>query len=105
MVDKVVSFFRQANSMKNPKSIRALFAFPGFSASSKLVGVFGDRYARVIQLKRRKKQLVALTVVTGAEAVTTRGSCGCETSRWLDGEFIWSSNAGGSVVRGAMACM
>ena len=40
--------------MKNPKSIRALFAFPGFNASSKLVGKFGDRYARVIQLKRRK---------------------------------------------------
>ena len=34
--------------MKNPKSIRALFAFPGFNASSKLVGKFGDRYARVI---------------------------------------------------------
>jgi len=40
--------------MKNPKSIRVLFAFPGFVASSKLAGVFGDRYARVIQLKRRK---------------------------------------------------
>ena len=26
--------------MKNPKSIRALFAFPGFNASSKLVGKF-----------------------------------------------------------------
>ena len=40
--------------MKNPRSIRALFALPGFTATSKLVGVFGDRYARVIQLKRRK---------------------------------------------------
>lgn len=40
--------------MENPKSIRALFALPGFTASSKLVGVFGDRYARVIHLKRRK---------------------------------------------------
>jgi hypothetical protein len=101
----MVLFFSKANGMNNPKSIRALFAFPGFIASSKLVGVFGDRYARVIQLKRRKKQPVALTVVTGAEAVTTRRRCGCETSRWLDGVFIWSSNAGGSVVGGAMACM
>ena len=32
--------------MKNPKSIRALFTLPGFVASAKLVGVFGDRYAR-----------------------------------------------------------
>ncbi len=52
--------------MKNPKSIRALFAFPGFTASSKLVGVFGDRYARVIQLKRRKKQRCVRTVDIGA---------------------------------------
>ncbi len=91
--------------MKNPKSIRALFAFPGFTASSQLVGVFGDRYARVIQLKRRKKQPSVLTVVTGAEGVTTSRSCEYETSRWPDGESIWNSNAGESVVRGAAACM
>jgi hypothetical protein len=91
--------------MKNPKSIRALFAFPGFYASSKLVGVFGDRYARVIQLKRRKKQPTALIVATGAEAITTRKRCGCETSQWLDGVFIWSSNAGVFVARGVTACM
>ena len=30
--------------MKNPKSTRALFAFPGFTVASKLVGKFGDRY-------------------------------------------------------------
>jgi hypothetical protein len=35
-----------------PESIRALFAFPGFTASSKLLGIFTDRYARIIQLKR-----------------------------------------------------
>ena len=91
--------------MKNPKSIRALFAFPGFTASSKLAGVFGDRYARVIQLKRRKKQLSVRTVVTAVEGVTTRGFCEYETSRLPDGEFIWSLSAGVSVVRGATACM
>jgi hypothetical protein len=91
--------------MKNPKSIRALFAFPGFTASSKLAGRFGDRYARVIQLKRRKKQPSVVTVVNGAEGVTTRRSCGYETSRLPDGESTWSSNAGVSVVRGAPACM
>ncbi len=41
--------------MNPPESIRALFAFPSFTASSKLLGVFADRYARVIQLKRSKK--------------------------------------------------
>ena len=91
--------------MKNPKSIRALFAFPGFTASSKLMGMFGDRYARVIQLKRRKKQPSVVTVASGVEGVTTRRSCGYEISRLPDGEFTWSSNAGVSVVRGAPACM
>ena len=62
--------------MKNPKSIRALFAFPGFNASSKLAGKFGDRYARVIQLKRRKKQPSVVTVVSAAAGVTTRRCCG-----------------------------
>ncbi len=91
--------------MKNPKSIRALFALPGFTASSKLLGVFGDRYARVIQLKRRKKQRCVLTVVTDAGGVTTRRSCGYETCRLPAGESTWSSNAGVSVVRGATVCM
>jgi hypothetical protein len=91
--------------MKNPKSIRSLFAFPGFTASSKLLGVFGDRYARVIQLKRRKKQPSVRTADTAAEGVTTRKLCGCETSRLQDGESIWSSNTGVSIARGAVACM
>ena len=91
--------------MKHPKSIRALFAFPGFTASSRLVGKFGDRYARLIQLERRKKQPSVLTVVSGAGGVTTRRCCGYEISRLPDGESTWSSNAGASVVRGAAACM
>jgi len=91
--------------MKNPKTIRSLFAFPGFTASSKLMGVFGDRYARVIQLKRRKKQPCVLAVVTGAGGVTTKRLCEYETSRLPGGESTWSSNAGEFVVQGAMACM
>ncbi len=91
--------------MKNPETIRALFALPGFTAASKLVGKFGDRYARVIKLKRRKKQPSVVTVVSAAEGVTTRRCCGYETSRWPGGESTWSSNAGVSDVRGAVACM
>jgi hypothetical protein len=44
--------------MKNPKSIRSLFSLPGFVAASALGGVFGDRYARVIVLRRRKNRRV-----------------------------------------------
>ncbi len=91
--------------MKNPESIRALFAFPGFTAASNMVGKFGDRYARVIQLKRRKKRASVVTAVIAAADDTTRSCCGYATSRWLDGGSTWSSNAGVSVVRGAVACM
>ncbi len=80
--------------MKNPKSIRSLFALPGFTASSKLVGIFGDRYARVIHLNRRKKQLTVHTVVTDAADVLTRRTCECVISRLPAGGFICSSNAG-----------
>ena len=91
--------------MKDPQSIRALFAFPGFTVSSKLVGVYGDRYARVIQLKRRKKQPSVCPVDIATGGVTTKRLCEYVISRWPDGESIWSSTAVGYVVRGATACM
>ncbi len=91
--------------MKNPTSIRALFAFPGFTAASKLMGVFGDRYTRVIPLKRRKKQPSVRTVDTDAGGGTTKRSCEYAISRWPDGESTWSLSAGVFVVRGAIACM
>jgi hypothetical protein len=40
--------------MKQPKSIRSLFALPGFVRAPALVGVFGDRHARVIVRRRQK---------------------------------------------------
>ncbi len=91
--------------MKNSKTIRALFALPGFTAASKLVGKFGDRYARVIKLKRRKKQPSVVTVVSGAGGVTTGSCCGYATCRWPDGESTWSLNAGVSIAQGVAACM
>jgi transposase len=42
--------------MKTAMKVRDLMAVPGFVVCSKLLGVFGDRYARVIVLRRRKKQ-------------------------------------------------
>ena len=91
--------------MKNPRTIRTLFALPGFTAALKLVGVYGDRYARIIQLTRRKKQPFVLTVVAAAEAVTTRRYCGYGIRRLPDGESFFSLNAGVLTVRGVTACM
>lgn len=41
--------------MGEPKTLRGLISVPGFKVTSKLTGVPGDRYARVIRLKRQKK--------------------------------------------------
>jgi hypothetical protein len=98
-------FFRLANRMKTPKSIRSLFTLPGFVAVSTLKGVFGDRYARIMKLKRRKKQPFVRTVVTAAGGVTINGSCGSVISRFPGGGSTWSSSAGVSIARGAAACM
>ena len=53
--------------MKTPRSIRELFSMPGFVAGTKLQGIYGDRYARLIILKRRKKQPYARAAVIAAE--------------------------------------
>ena len=67
--------------MHNPTSIRALFSLPGFVAASRLHGVFGDRYARVLVLRRRKKQRSARDVDTGVAGATTHAPVVPATSR------------------------
>jgi len=42
--------------MNSPTSIRDLHSLPGFVANPKLRGFFGDRFARVVVLRRRKKR-------------------------------------------------
>ena len=52
--------------MMNPTSIRALFSLPGFVAASRLVGFCGDRYARILVLRRRNILRAARSVGTVA---------------------------------------
>lgn len=49
--------------MKTCKTLSGLYSHPGFRARSKLIGVYGDSYARVIKLVRRQKKLFARFVV------------------------------------------
>ena len=91
--------------MKNSQSIRSLFALPGFVAGAGLKGVFDDRYAHVIQLKRRKKQLFALTVGNGAGGAMTSKCAGSATCRWQAGGSLWNTSVGASTVLGAAVCM
>ena len=94
----------QAAAVKAPRSIRALFSLPGFVARSHLVGVFGDRCARVIVLRRRKKLHAAGSAASAREAGTTSGPIASATFRWPGGGSTWSSSAGASTVGGAVAC-
>lgn len=91
--------------MKNPQSIRSLFTLPGFVAASQLKGVFGDRYARVIKLRRRKKKPYVRAADTVAGDVMTRRFCGSVISPLPAGGSTWSSNVGVSTARGSAACM
>ena len=100
----MVSRLGQAATVKAPGSIRALFSLPGFVARSQLVGVFGDRYARVIVLRRRKKLRDADSAACARGAVTTRGRTALATSRWPGGGSTSSSSAGASTAGGAAAC-
>ena len=83
--------------MKEPKTIRSLFSQTGFVAEARLHGVIGDRYARVIRLKRRKKQVFALSAGVAAEVgtinirialATFQCAAGASSSSLRDGEFI-----------------
>lgn len=91
--------------MKSPRTLRALFSMPGFVARGTLTGVFGDRYARVITLRRQKKQRSVPTVATAAGVATISTSGGCVISQWPTGGSTSSSSAGASSVPGAVACM
>ena len=91
--------------MKSPKIIKDLFSFPSFSANAKLTCVFGDLYARVVTLRRRKKQPFVPAVVASAGVGTTNISNTFVTFRWPVIECIWILNVGESNARGATACM
>lgn len=101
---KLVQVLAQSHCMHNPTSLRALFSLPGFVAASRLLGVFGDRYARVLVLRRRKKQRSARSVATGAAGAMINAPAVPATFRLAGSGSMSSSSGFGSTVRGAVAC-
>ena len=91
--------------MKNAKTIRSLFSLPGFTANAKLKGVFGDRYSRVISLRRRKKQPSVLVVGIGVRPDTIVKYYECVIYPSRVGAFILSLNVGGLSARRVYRCM
>jgi hypothetical protein len=90
--------------MQSPRTLRALFSLPGFIASSRLKGVFGDRFARVVALRRRKKRLDAHVAAIGAEAAMTSASSASATLVSPTGVSTSSSSGGACGALGAVPC-
>jgi hypothetical protein len=66
------------------------YRFPGFRALSKLSGVFGDSFARVITLIRRQKKRHAAPVVGYIRVFTTGKLDGYETFPVVGFASIWT---------------
>lgn len=70
--------------MNDPRTLRALFSMPGFTANARLRGVFGGRYARLVILSRRKKRPYVHAAATAVEAVTINAPAVRAISRYPD---------------------
>ena len=71
--------------MKTGRSLRELLSVPGFVASARLKGIFGDPKARVVQLRRRKKRPFAQIAGSAAGGATTSGGAMCGIFGWQAG--------------------
>lgn len=91
--------------MKEPKTIRGLFSQTGFVAESKLHGVFGDKYARVIRLKRLKKQEFAPGAGGANVVVTTNTRTAPAICQYPTGGYISNLSDGEFIVRGVTLCL
>jgi hypothetical protein len=74
--------------VKKTGTLQKLFSFPGFNAQGKLKGVFGDPKARIVELRRQKKERYAQGVARVTAAITMLRSDRCATSMRWDGAFI-----------------
>lgn len=80
--------------MKTTKTLKALFSFPGFEAQRNLEGIFGEPQARVIRLKRQKKQLSAQDAAKDIAAIMTAKKNRCETLTQEAIEYTYDTNNG-----------
>jgi len=79
--------------MKEARTLRELFSLPGFSVQGKLKGVFGDSKARIVELKRQKKERYAQDAESVIPDITTQRSDKYEISMGWDGVFIYALNS------------
>ena len=85
--------------MKTCNTLLELYSHLGFRARSKLIGVYGDPYARVIKLVRRQKKQFAQFVTHHRRHITIEKSNGQETFRAVRLEFTLNLNTAVYFVR------
>ena len=79
--------------MKEVRTLKELFSLPGFSAQGKLKGIFGDSKARIVELKRQKKERYAQDVGNVIAVITTQRFDKYEISMRRDGGFLSVMNS------------
>jgi hypothetical protein len=66
--------------MAKLKRLTDIYRFPGFVPQPKIHGIFGDPWAVVITLQRRRKKRAAGSAARSITAITTSGPDGSATS-------------------------
>jgi hypothetical protein len=75
--------------MRKIKQLYDTYNFPGFGVEHKVAGVFGDRYAVVLSLRRRGKKRFAEFADVRTGRFTIARFVGCEIFPVGIGVFIW----------------
>jgi hypothetical protein len=87
--------------MANFSRLRDLYAFPGFVSAATIRGLFGDRFAVVIALRRLGKKRAVANAVPAFAPSTIRPRVGSATSIVVAGASIWKSRSAASSVGSA----
>ena len=87
--------------MANFSRLHDFYSFPGFVPAATIRGVFGDRYAVVITLRRRRKKRSAACAEPAIAPSTIKRRDAFATSIAAVAAFTWSSSFGASSVASA----
>ena len=99
--DCTVPEFCHDIGMAKIKRVRDIYRFPGFVPFSSLRGVFGDRHAIVMRLRRRQKKRCAVSAARSSFATTTNGLGKYAISPVETDAFTWPTKDGVSSACGA----
>jgi hypothetical protein len=89
--------------MSKTRRLLDVYRFPGFVPLARVHGIFGDPYAVIIPLRRRRKKLAVVCVDKSVVATTTSVADSHAISPVATDGSTWSSRFGGSGAAGAAA--